>query len=261
MKNKISPITRFSNVVEDYIRYRPGYPEEIISVLNDEINLTPRSVIADVGSGTGKSSKLFLSNNNVVYGIEPNDAMRNAAESEFKNFSNFISINATAENTGLPSHSVDIIVSGQAFHWFDQKAARKEFKRILKPVGWVVLIWNDRDNQTPFAQAYETFVRAYSTDYVQVNHRNVDVPEIRDFFEPNSCSRMELNHFQEFDFDGLRGRHLSASYAYKQDHPAFDASMKKLREIFDQYQEGGFVKMEYITKLYFGQLSYVLRES
>lgn len=252
--NKISSTERFSNVVENYKKYRPGYPGEIISVLTEKINLTPDTIIADLGSGTGKSSIPFLLNNNVVYGVEPNDAMRAAAELEFKNVPNFVSIKGTAEDTGLAANSIAAILSGQAFHWFDHKAARKEFERILKPAGWVVLVWNDRDNQSSFSKAYESFLHEYSTDYAEVNHRNVDEIIIRDFFNPNSFQTEQLYNFQDFDLDGLKGRHLSTSYSFKKGHPNFESAMEKLEEIFEEFEEGGFVKMEYMTRIYFGHL-------
>ena len=135
---------RFSDRVEDYIRYRPHYPIDVLAILKSEYFLTPQHIVADIGSGTGISSELFLNNENVVYTVEPNEEMRLAAESINKDHSNFISINGTGECTGLPDSSIDFIISAQSFHWLDSSLAKKEFWRILKPDGKIVLLWNER---------------------------------------------------------------------------------------------------------------------
>jgi ubiquinone/menaquinone biosynthesis C-methylase UbiE len=131
---------RFSNRVKNYVRYRPSYPQGVISALQAETALTKSSVIADIGSGTGLSAELFLQNGNPVFGVEPNLAMRQAAEQHLKNYPHFYSVDGTAEATTLPNKSVDYAVAAQAFHWFNPQLARQEFSRILQPGGWVVLI-------------------------------------------------------------------------------------------------------------------------
>src|SRR4030095_5976457 len=138
------PLTRFSNRSDNYAKFRPGYPAGVIEILRSECGLTKTSVIADVGSGTGILSELFLRNGNSVLGIEPNADMRRVAEALLGSYDEFRSINATAEATTLQSEIVDFITAGQAFHWFDRAAAKREFARILTPEGWVVLIWNER---------------------------------------------------------------------------------------------------------------------
>src|SRR4051794_38465761 len=168
------PTKRFSSRVEDYIKYRPSYPVEILDLLKKSYGLTSLNVVADIGSGTGISTELFLSNGNPVVGVEPNNEMRIAAERLLKAFPNFHSVSGTAEATTLDSSSFDFIVSGQAFHWFNREQARKEFVRILKPEGWVVLIWNDRKtDSTPFLEAYEQLLKTYGTDYEKVNHKQI----------------------------------------------------------------------------------------
>ena len=177
------PTKRFSSRVENYIRFRPGYPKEIIGLLQSECGLTSHSVIADVGFGTGKLTQLFLENGNAVFGIEPNREMREAGEQFLKHFPNFTSLANTAEDTVLPNASVDFITAGQAFHWFDRKRCRKEFVRILKPTSWTVLIWNDRKTQaTPFLVAYEDILKTYALDYSKVDHKQVDDSVVEEFF-------------------------------------------------------------------------------
>ena len=161
--------------MENYVRFRPDYPKEVIGLLQSECGLTPQSIIADVGFGTGKLTKLFLENGNAVFGIEPNLEMREAGEHFLEGFSNFTSLATTAEDTAMPNASADFITAGQAFHWFDRKRCRKEFARILKPAGWIVLIWNDRKTQaTPFLAAYENILKTYAIDYSKVDHKQID---------------------------------------------------------------------------------------
>ena len=161
----LDPTKRFSNRVENYVKYRPAYPSEIIGLLEVECGLTPASVIADVGSGTGILSELFLKHGNRVFGVEPNREMRAAGDKLLAKYSNFSSIDGAAEATTMVNTSVDIIAAGQAFHWFDRQRSRAEFERILKPGGWVVLLWNGfRVETSPLNNAYQQLVLEYGTD-------------------------------------------------------------------------------------------------
>jgi len=135
---------RFSNRVADYVRYRPGYPAALFDLLRVECAFTSNHAVADVGSGTGLLTKLFLENGNRVFGVEPNQEMRRAGEEFLHSFPKFTSVAGSAEATTLGDASVDFVTAGQAFHWFDPQAARREFLRILKTNGWVVIAWNDR---------------------------------------------------------------------------------------------------------------------
>lgn len=246
---------RFSSRVENYIKYRPHYPPEIITHLENECGLNKASIIADVGSGTGISSELFLKFGCPVFGIEPNCEMRNAAENLLRNYPNFKSIEGTAESTGLENESVDFITAGQAFHWFDRKKARGEFKRILKPDGWVVLIWNDRQiDSTPFLKSYEELLLTHGTDYVQVNHRQIEDSSIESFFAPNPIQKTVFPNEQRFDYEGLKGRLLSSSYT-PESGPKFDAMLKELERIFRLHQERGQIVFKYDTLVFYGRLN------
>ncbi|MEP7157723.1 MAG: class I SAM-dependent methyltransferase, partial [Betaproteobacteria bacterium] len=166
--------TRFSSRVHDYIKYRPHYPVEIIDLLADKCGLTPESVIADIGSGTGILTRIFLENGNPVVGVEPNREMREAGEHYLAEFARFTSLDGTSEATRLPPKSVDFILAGQAFHWFDRVIARAEFQRVLNDDGWTVLLWNDRRvDSTPFLRDYEALLQEFGTDYNEINHKNV----------------------------------------------------------------------------------------
>jgi ubiquinone/menaquinone biosynthesis C-methylase UbiE len=247
---------RFSNRVDNYIKYRPDYPAGVIAFLKQEGLLTNDSVVADIGSGTGISSELFLKEGNIVYGIEPNKEMREAAERLLKEFKNFISIDATAEETTLKNNNIDLIIAGQAFHWFDKQKCKTEFRRILKPEGNVVLMWNDRrTDSTPFLRSYEDFIKMFATDYLEVNHKNIDEKIFNDFYGPENYKMKSFDNFQYFDLEGLKGRILSSSYMPPEGHKDFDFMMSVLKKIFNRFQENGKVTIEYDTKIYYGKLA------
>jgi SAM-dependent methyltransferase len=248
------PLTRFSNRSDNYAKFRPGYPAKVIEILKDDCGLSETSVIADLGSGTGILSELFLQNGNSVLAIEPNAAMRQVAERLLQRYEKFRSINAAAEATTLEPGSVDFVTAAQAFHWFDRARAKIEFARILKPAGWVVLIWNERQlDSTVFLRAYEDLLLRYGTDYEKVRHEKVTA-EIAEFFSPGSFELQTLENAQHFDFESLKGRLLSSSYAPDQGHPNFVPMLEELEGIFYANQKDGIVKFEYETKVYYGHL-------
>ncbi len=247
--------TRFSNRVADYVRYRPGYPDELVRTLQVEAGLTPDSIIADVGSGTGISSDPFLRLGCTVFGIEPNAEMRHAAETRFVGQPHFHSRDALAEATSLPDASVDLVCAGQAFHWFDMVRTRTEFARILRPDGLVALFWNSRrTDTTSFLKAYESLLIEFATDYQQVNHTNIDAAVLSRFFDGGPFEVRSFPSFQEFDFNGLRGRLLSSSYAPAAGHPRHEAMLLELQRLFREHESGDHVRFDYDTELYFGRL-------
>jgi SAM-dependent methyltransferase len=246
---------RFSSRVEHYVKYRPAYPREVIKLLASDCGLTPGSLIADVGSGTGILSELFLQHGNTVYGVEPNREMRAAAERLLGDYATFHSIGGKAEATGLGESGCAFVTAGQAFHWFDQERARPEFIRILQPEGWVVLIWNERRlDSTPFLRSYEELLLRYGTDYEQVRPENV-CEDLASFFAPGGFRMATFENFQRFDFEGLRGRAFSASYTPEPGHSNYRPLLEDLIKIFQHHQKDGKVAIEYDTKLYYGRLS------
>ena len=250
----LDPTKRFSTRVENYIKYRPSYPPEIISLLASVCGLTSDTLIADVGFGTGLLTELFLKLGNSVVGIEPNADMRAAGEGILAKYSNFESINATAEATTLSDNSIDMIVAGQAFHWFDRAKARTEFQRILKPNGWVVLIWNGFHVETsPLNNGYQEIVLRYGTDYREVV-REISGVDVESFFAPNrwKCARFAFK--QMFDFEGLKGRLLSSSYAPDATHPRFEEMIDELRRLFAANEQNGKVEFDYQTEVYYGRM-------
>ncbi|MEW5875283.1 MAG: class I SAM-dependent methyltransferase [Candidatus Zixiibacteriota bacterium] len=248
------PTTRFSTRVADYIRYRPGYPDGLLDILQNEAGLSPASMVADIGSGTGISTELLLRSGATIHAVEPNPDMRHAAEQMLGDRPNFRSINGRAEATGLPDAGIDLITAAQAFHWFDREEARREFVRILRPNGWVALFWNTRrTDASEFLRGYEDLLREFATDYVQVDHRHVDTQAIADFFRGPFATRILANE-QVFDFEGLKGRLLSSSYAPAAGHPKHLPMIDALRILHDRHADGGKVRFLYDVEVYFGRL-------
>jgi SAM-dependent methyltransferase len=251
----LSPTQRFSNRVEDYIKYRPGYPPEVIDLLRRECGLTPAAVVADIGSGTGILTEMLLKEGCQVFAVEPNREMRAASERLLGTRAGFHSRDGAAEATGLREASVDLITAAQAFHWFDREPAGREFRRILKPGGSLALIWNDRKTDaTPFQAAYEELVRQCATDYAATSHKQIDDVEIDKFFKPSGFKKAVFANRQSFDFEGLRGRLLSSSYAPAQGQPGHESMLRQLTALFHAHQRDGRVAFDYDVLVYYGQL-------
>ncbi|WP_461055037.1 class I SAM-dependent methyltransferase [Spirosoma arcticum] len=244
---------RFSDRVANYVRYRPGYPPQLLDFFRNTLGLQPNAHVADIGSGTGKLTELFLSAGYVVAGVEPNDEMRAAAEDLLAQYPTFISVNGTAEETTLPDHSADLILAGQAFHWFDRARAGAEFRRVLKPGGWAALIWNERSEASPFLRDYDQFLHQFSTDYADVHHRHIDRAVFDEFFGAEQYQTATFANHQDFDFTGLTGRYLSSSYSYAETHPAHADAIRELRRLFNNHQQNGLIRFEYKTVVYAGR--------
>lgn len=252
MSSSRNPTRRFSDRVADYVRYRPGYPHELLHRLQRETGLGPGSVVADVGSGTGISSQLLLRSGCTVHAVEPNPAMRRAAEELLGDRPAFHSVAATAEATTLPDAGVDLVTAGQAFHWFDRAAARGEWARILRLPHRAALFWNARRTRsTPFLRAYEELLQRFGTDYLQVDHTRLGGEDFAAFFTGPYRSWTFANR-QVLDLKGLRGRLLSCSYAPAAGHPDHEPMLRELRQIFERYAEDGRVSIEYDTELHLG---------
>jgi SAM-dependent methyltransferase len=247
------PTRRFSARAGNYARYRPGYPPAVLECLRQECGLTPQSVVADVGSGTGILTRLFLDNDNRVFAVEPNEAMRREAEDALRDYTGFTSIDGRAEATTLPDHSVDLIVAGQAFHWFDAAASRIEFGRILRSGGYVALVWNARAYAgDEFMAAYERVLGEFGMGYTVVNHR-AHSGDLDTMF-PDGCAYRSFSHSRLLDFAALWGGFLSASYAPLPGDPRFEPMRYALQQLFDAHQAGGHIRFLYDTTLYFGRL-------
>lgn len=251
----VESIERFSSRVENYVRYRPGYPAAVIDLLASECGLSKDSIVADIGSGTGILSELFLRNGNRVFGVEPNREMRAAAERLLKDCAHFNSLDGKAEATALADHRIDFITAGQAFHWFDQQQARQEFTRILKSDGWTVLIWNERRlDSSDFLRALEELLLKFGTLYEQVRYENV-YSDIAAFFGAGGFKLATFENLPQVDLEGFKGRIFSASYTPEPGHPSFEPMLEQLLAIFSAHQKNGKVTIEYDTRVYYGRLS------
>jgi len=250
----MNTVERFSNRVENYVKYRPDYPPEVLDLFRREMNLQTDSVVADIGSGTGISAKMFLENGNPVFGIEPNAAMRDAAEEFLKEFPHFKSVNGTAENTNLPDGSVDFVIAAQAFHWFDKTETLKEFTRILRAKGFVALMWNERQlDSTTFLRDYERLLIEFGTDYETVRHENITKETLQDFFRTD-FKQKTFSNVQAVDFEGLKGRMLSSSYIPSEENPRYGEMIKTLERLFTKYQKNDTIHILYDTNLFYGQI-------
>jgi SAM-dependent methyltransferase len=249
-----SPTARFSDRVENYVRYRPGYPPEVLDLLRTECGLQPSHIVADIASGTGVFTRLLLENGNSVFAVEPNTEMRERGTHELESYDRLVSVAGTAEETTLRSTSADFVTAAQAAHWFDLPRARAEFVRILKPEGWCVLIWNERDTaSTPFLRDYEELLLAYGTDYKEIRHeRTTDM--IHEFFAPAPYQQRIFGLQQRLDYPGLAGRLWSSSYAPLEGHPSYAPMMEELQRIFRVHAKDDTVAFEYKTRVFYVQL-------
>lgn len=246
---------RFSDRVADYVRYRPGYPAELLPFLQKERCLRAGIPVADIGSGTGILTRLLLDAGHTVYAVEPNTPMRTAAESRLGGYDRLISVAGTAEATGLQDGSVDLITAAQAFHWFDPQAAKKEFRRIARPDAFQALIWNERQVSTPLLSEYDQLVGEFAIDYARVDHRNITSDQLQRFFDPAPMHSQEFRLQQRFDLTGLRGRLLSSSYIPQNNQEGrFDEMLSALSGLFRRHSQDGLITLEYITRLYYGRV-------
>lgn len=239
----MNPTERFSSRVEDYVRYRPSYPNSVIGLLTRECGLSAQSRIADIGSGTGLLSRLFLDLGCEVSGVEPNREMRQAGEQILDGNPHFHSIDGRAEATTLPAASFDFVTAGTAFHWFDPEPTRREFRRILKPGGYIVLVWNERPRMPGFMAGYEQLVARYARVHAPGRSPDGKAWSVAKFPNP-----------QQLDLAALRGRFLSSSYAPLPGAPEYAALLEDLAALFREHESRGHVTMQYETEMYFGRL-------
>jgi ubiquinone/menaquinone biosynthesis C-methylase UbiE len=251
--SKLDPTGRFSGLAELYARCRPDYPPAALDLVVERCGLRPGNLVIDVGSGTGISARLLAARGLRVIGIEPNADMRRRAEREPTPPNSLMDYRAgTAEATGLPDAGADAVVCAQAFHWFEATRALPEFVRILKPGGWVALLWNERDVGDPFTRDYGAVVRAFAqaVEVEDARQRSVEAFRTSPLFAKQSLD--DFPHEQAATEAEMIGRALSASYA-----PTEPAEVGQLRtglqRVFAAYQHGGRVILRYRTSVYLGQ--------
>jgi SAM-dependent methyltransferase len=251
----LNPTGRFTSRVEDYVRYRPSYPPEVVELLTDECRLLPESHLADVGSGTGILSKLFLDAGYRVTGVEPNAEMRAAGDRLLAGYSNFSSTDGRAESTHLADSSVDLVMAGQAFHWFDPPATRREFTRVLRTPRWVALLWNERlVEESSFLRGYEDLLQRYAPEYGASDHRRVGADAITSFFGHDRWKQASFSNPQLLDWPGLWGRLQSSSYAPAPGEENYRPLLATLERLFGETKENGEINFLHRTMVYYGVL-------
>jgi SAM-dependent methyltransferase len=245
---------RFTDRVADYVKFRPTYPREVATFVHAECGIAPAAHVADIGAGTGLSTKLFLDAGHPVVAVEPNAAMREAADRLLGAYPGYRSVAGTAEATTLDSASIDLVTSAQAFHWFDKAGAAREFARILKPRGQIVLFWNSRLlHGTPFLAGYEALLQRFCADYARVAESYPDDAAMADWFGDGFERKSVFPNAQWLDYEGLEGRLMSSSYAPKPGDPLHEPMLAALRALFDETQSEDRVDFAYETRVYAGR--------
>ena len=257
MDDELRSTKRFSACVEDYARYRPSYPVEVVRTLEREARVAPeRTRVVDLGCGTGISAACFLREGYTVTGVEPNADMRAAAEAALGASPRFRIVAGRAEDVPLPDSCCELIVVAQAFHWFDAPAARSEMRRLLVDDGVLALVWNERRiDASAFLRDYDAILRRYATDYAKVAQTYKSDIDMTGFFGPAGCTRRVFPYHQDFALAALKGRAMSSSYVPRPGQPGHDGLVRALTEAFERHAVANAVRFEYDTRLYFGRLS------
>ncbi|WP_411348531.1 class I SAM-dependent methyltransferase [Paenibacillus sp. WLX2291] len=253
-QNKQDATQRFSARVDDYAKYRPSYPAELLDYMQQTIGLQSGHKVADVGAGTGIFTALLLERGLNVFAVEPNEPMRRAA-GETLPAEHLHLVDGSAEQTNLPDHSVDVIVCAQSFHWFDTQRAVSEFRRIAGADGKLVLIWNTRlQTGSEFLERYEQLLQQFGTDYNEVNHQYMFSQLQHPVFREGTMQRATFINRQVLDLDGVQGRLRSTSYVPSVGEPGYAQMMEEAERIFNETEQDGVVYMDYETEVYWGQL-------
>lgn len=252
---------RFSSRVDAYREFRPRYPAEVLELLQQKCGLTPASVIADIGAGTGMLAEIFLQFGNSVLAVEPNPAMRSACKDMRPQYPNLTCIDGSAEATTLAEHCADFVTVGQALHWFNLERARAEFVRILKPRGWCAVVYNERrTGGDPFHDGYERILREFGIDYESVRGTYPQQQKLEEFFDAGNgatpaMQQASFPNAQKFDFKGLLGRILSSSYMPQPSHPRYLDMVRAIEGLFSLGQLEGHVRLEYGCVVTYGRLA------
>lgn len=243
---------KFNGIANEYAQSRPDYAAEFIDCLFDKYGFSASSVIADIGSGTGKFAKQLLDKECKVICVEPNTDMRFAAEKDLCKYPNFKSVEGSAENTILPDNSVDYITAAQAFHWFNTKKFKAECSRIIKPKGQAFLVWNTRNNDALINQELYRVYSEYCPDFKGFSggtkpHDN----RIKEFFD-NKYEYITFDNPLYYDREKFINRSLSGSYSLKKGDYNFSLYIEEISKIFDKFEVDGIVKIENNTVAYVG---------
>lgn len=255
--SKANPEGRFTGLAENYAKFRPTYPKDSIDHVFKLCELGSDSLVVDVGCGTGISSRLFAERGVRVLGVEPNKDMRERAQAEAKqvDVTSVVSleyVDGTAQKIPLSDGTADVVLAAQAFHWFDPENSLREFLRVLKPGGWVILVWNERDEADAFTRAYGDLLRTLpETASVELPRGTAGLALLESSLYEKATKTCFKNE-QTVDCDGLIGRAFSASYAPKE--PGMAAQFtEQLKKLFADSERNGHVILRYETSVYSAQ--------
>lgn len=246
--HQLNPTGRFSERAEDYRRHRPDYPAGAIDAILAGLGDPAALIAADVGAGTGISSRQLAGRGVRVRAVEPNAEMRAVAEPDAR----VEFVEGTAEATGLGDASVDLVVSAQAFHWFRYAEALAEFHRILEPGGRLALMWNNRDHADPFTGGYIDAIRSVEGESA-IEQRAFDPAVIAASGRFTPARLVECAHQQVMDWPSLVGRVMSASYVPREG-PRFERLMTLLETLHREHRDAhGRVSLRYVTRVHLAE--------
>lgn len=243
---------KFSGKSDNYDKYRPPYPQEMIDFICTAGNQTSE-VFADIGSGTGKVAEFLLKKNKIVYAVEPNEDMRKIAEKSLGENEKFHSLNQTAENTTIKTDSVDNIICGESYHWLDNIRTKLEFKRILKKEGFIFLLWttpgqNEYDQELGIL--FQQFCNKNNSEIINVSKEERAIH----LFGEGNYKKAEFKNIIDQTFEGLLGGCLSSAFAPKPGDADYAEYVEAIRDIFDRYSQAGKIKTTFITRCFYGIL-------
>lgn len=239
--------------VQDYDRYRPGYPHALVDLVESQLGVRSTDIIADVGCGTGLFSRPFLARGYAVWGVEPDDLMLDAARSSLAKFPRFQVTLGSAESTGLPDGCVKLVTVAQAIHWFNRSAAKREFARILAPNKKILVAWNERDRSAPVSLAYDRLRREIAPNIFWTPCEPVFEHDLEEFFAPRTVSAYQLPNSQLLDRDHFLGRVRSAAGAPPRESSIWALLEEALNLLFDSFSKNGILSLPMITQLRWGR--------
>jgi ubiquinone/menaquinone biosynthesis C-methylase UbiE len=245
---------RFSGRVQAYLAYRPRFPREIVPFLREHGALRSGAVIADVGAGTGMLAEIFLEAGHRVLAVEPNVEMLEACRVLAAQHPALEVVEGSAEATTLPDASVDLIAVGRAMHWFDWPRAHREFQRILKPGGWVLVATNGhRDSGAPVSNRLSEILRKWRTDSAEADTRRDFSDRLQEFLDTSSWQRTTLHHAMTVDFATLLGYAESLTAIPRPGERGYDGMVAELRAVFEEYQRDGMLVTPLACQLFLGR--------
>ena len=248
-------LNRFTTKAVRYDRYRWGYAPESIHHLLDITSLGRQSYVADIGSGTGILTKELVDKVDTIYAVEPNQVMRQIAECHLGQYPAFISVDGKAEATTLPDQSVDLIVVATALHWFEPEPTLQEFRRILKPDGWLAVFFHSKINQDLY-QALQTISCEENGWDLTSGRKPIRGDSHTDYyFGEHQMEKVTFPQIRHENWEAFSGGILSDSHAPEDKNPKFPRFMADLRAVFDQFNTNGMIQIMGGTELMIGKIS------